>query len=113
MKLWLDDEREAPVRFTCFSTTCDWTVARNAQDAITFLKTGLVTEISFDHDLGPREHYGDGYDVAKWIEEAAFEGRIPRIIWRVHSGNAVGRSQIYMAMKNANDFWTRNEAARD
>lgn len=53
MKVWLDDIRKMPARFDRHVKT--------AQEAIELLETGLVTFISFDHDLGPVEA-GTGHD---------------------------------------------------
>ena len=97
MKLWLDDIRPMPVSFTVH--------AKTAADAIQILRTGLVTEISFDHDLGP-ETAGNGYQVACFIEAAAYllksEFKMP--IWQVHSANPVGRQNIVNAMNNAERY---------
>lgn len=106
IKLWLDDERLPPYEVTCFSGfVSEWLWVKKAQDAIAWLQTGLVVQISFDHDLGPKEHYGDGYEVAKWIEERAYFSKMPRLKWDVHSGNPVGRDNIRAAMKNADIYW--------
>lgn len=43
MKLWIDDEREAPAGYV-------W--AKSAQDAIDCFRSHTVTEASFDHDYG-------------------------------------------------------------
>jgi len=57
------------------------------------LQTGVVEELSLDHDLGDDAH-GTGYDVVLWIEEAVVTSgfRPPRI--RVHSANASARSKM-------------------
>jgi hypothetical protein len=77
-----------------------------APEAITLLATGLVSAISLDHDLGPVEA-GTGYDVARWIEEAAHDGRIPRLEWTLHTDNPVGRDRMRAALINADRFWER------
>ena len=43
MKVWLDDERGAPE---------GWMRVRWPDEAIALLKTGQVTHLSLDHDLG-------------------------------------------------------------
>lgn len=93
MKLWIDDLRVAPE---------GWTWAKTPSEAIGFLEAGGVSEVSFDHDLG-----GDltAYEVACWIEQAAAEGRIGRLEWRIHSANPVGRKRIESAMRSAERFW--------
>jgi hypothetical protein len=95
LRLWLDDERPMPEGFDIH--------ARTADKALEFLKSGVVSVVSLDHDLG--EGNGTGYDVAKYIEEAAFNGEIPRMEVRVHSANPVGRMNIRRCIDNANRFW--------
>lgn len=93
MKLYLDDIRVTPPGFNLRAYT--------AAEAIIMLKTGMITFISFDHDLGP-DTAGTGYDVAKWIEEQAVTN--PDFVmpeWFVHSGNPVGARNIENAMTSA------------
>lgn len=94
MRIFLDDIREPG--------SSDWKIVRSAEQAIELLKTGLVTEISFDHDLG---NDLTGYHVACFIEQGAFEQRLAPMIWHVHSANPVGRENIKRAMKSAERFW--------
>lgn len=94
MKLWLDDIREMPAEFN----VC----VRTANEAIEILKTGKVTLVSLDHDLGTEE---TGYTVALFIEQSAFEGTIPQMELRVHSQNGVGVKNIIAAFNQAKKFW--------
>ncbi|MCG3880374.1 cyclic-phosphate processing receiver domain-containing protein, partial [Psychrobacter sp. Ps6] len=81
MKVYLDDERVTP---------SGWVRVYWPEEAIKLLKTGKVTEISLDHDLGDDEH-GTGYDVVLWIEEAVYtKNFIPPHI-KVHSANSSAR----------------------
>lgn len=77
-----------------------------AGEAITHLSSGKVTEISLDHDLGTEE---TGYTVAKWIERAAYDGTIPRLVWHLHTANIKGRLDMAMALENADEFWDEHE----
>ena len=78
MKVFLDDEREAPE---------GWVRAYWPNEVIDLLEKGGVTELSLDHDLGDDER-GTGYDVILWIEEAvAVRGFAPPKI-AVHSANS-------------------------
>ena len=98
IKLWLDDVRPMPPEYTYWAMT--------ASGAIKRLVTGMVTDISLDHDLGePLWLVGTGYQVAMWIEEAAFLGKITKLNWKVHSANPVGSEKITQALKNADRFW--------
>lgn len=96
MKLWLDDERPAPP---------GWVRVTTATDAIARLTAGGVHEISLDHDLGEDSPGGSGYDVAVWIEQAAFNGTLPKLAWSIHSANPVGRARMEQALRSANRFW--------
>ena len=82
MKLYLDDIRHAPP---------GWVQAYDYPGAIAALRTGKVTEISFDHDLGQGKF---GYDVVCWLEEAVNDNGFPMPIMRVHSDNSPGRKRI-------------------
>jgi len=84
MKIYLDDEREAPE---------GWLRVRWPEEVIDLLRGGNVTEVSLDHDLGDDGH-GTGYDVVLWIEEAvATKGfRPPKIT--VHSANSSARLKM-------------------
>lgn len=106
MKLWLDDERDPREPFiqSEFGADGDEVWVKTAGMAIHYLKQGGVESISLDHDLGPASA-GTGLDVAKWIEEQAFHGQLPRLIWSVHSLNVVGSKNIMQAMLRAEEFW--------
>jgi hypothetical protein len=92
MKIWLDDERPMPDYFEVH--------AKTSQEAIELLKTGKVTSIGFDHDLGSDSH-GTGYDVAVYLEQAVIKDEIPMPEVSVHTQNPVGRERICMALRNA------------
>lgn len=84
MKVFLDDERETP---------SGWRRVYWPDEAIELLKTGAVTEISLDHDLGDDDR-GTGYDVVKWIEQAValHEYKPPEI--SIHSANTSARIKM-------------------
>ena len=84
MKIYLDDERIAPD---------GWTQVRWPDEAIKLLKTGEVTHLSLDHDLGDDER-GTGYDVVLWVEKAvATDGFVPPTM-KVHSANSSARVKM-------------------
>jgi len=97
MKLWLDDKRPIPPGYEIWCKT--------AKQAIWALQNYDVTHISFDNDLGTG--FGEGYQVADWIEEQAHNGKINRLTWAVHSANPVRRDSIVSAMRNAEKFWNK------
>lgn len=91
MKLYLDDERPTPP---------GWERAYTAPEAIELLKTGKVTHLSLDHDLGPEES-GTGYNVCLWIEEQVVGFNSPFVppVMTIHSANPVGRQRMESAIK--------------
>src|SRR5690348_15451267 len=98
MNVWLDDERPMPPDYD--------THVKTAEEAIALLKTGNVSIISLDHDLGQIK---TGYDVAKFIEESAFNGTLKRIYIRIHTQNVEGRKNMAFALQNAKRYWMNNE----
>lgn len=79
MKLWLDDVRREPD---------GWIRCKTVQEVINHLLTGLVEEMSLDHDLGTAE---TGYDLVKWCaENRVWSKHKPR----VHSWNPVGAANM-------------------
>ena len=107
MRLWLDDDpnRAVPPGFDI--------VVRTAKEAIDWIASGEIDEISLDHDLGLTKDLGydpgTGYDVAKWVEEQAYKGALPRIKWSVHSANPAGASRMKSALQSAERFWHQHE----
>ena len=92
MKVYLDDERTTPD---------GWVRTYWPEEAIALLKTGAVTEISLDHDLGD-DARGTGYSVLLWLEEqVAVHGMVPPIM-HVHSANASARQKMEAAIATIN-----------
>lgn len=100
MKVYLDDVRPTPAGFDVRVYT--------AQGAIDVLSSGRVTMISLDNDLGEGD-VGEGRDVAKWLEIAAFHNDIPRCEIRIHSANPVARKYMEQAIAQADKFWKHYE----
>jgi hypothetical protein len=94
MKIWLDDERAAPP---------GWIHVKNVVEAISLLQTEQVEEISLDNDLG--HQMKEGREVARYIEEAAIRGIMPRIKIHVHTANPVARQYMLAAIRNAEKAW--------
>lgn len=89
VKVFLDDEREAPDGwFRCY-----W-----PNEVIRLLDLQIVEELSLDHDLGDTQV--DGYTVLQWLEEAVVTRGIrpPRRIV-IHSANP----SVYKKMSDAID----------
>lgn len=88
MKLWVDDERQAPwgwVRADTFWVAYAWIWAEWPR----------LTEISLDHDLGGEK---TGYDLLVKIEEAVASGAERGFEIHVHTANPVGRKNMLAAI---------------
>lgn len=97
MKLYLDDERPTPE---------GWVRVYTAPEAISYLWTGLVTEVSLDHDLGEEL---EGYDVTLFIEAGAAGGWLAPLKWNVHSANPSWASRMNAALQSAERFWSNKK----
>lgn len=96
MKVYLDDIRIEPE---------GWVRAYTAKEAIAFLDTGDVEEISLDHDLGPALA-GTGYDVANYIEYLSRTGegkKVPKIV-KVHTANPVAATRMLSCLQQVNEI---------
>ena len=87
MKLYVDDIRIAPE---------GWVQAWTAREAIEFLGTKTVTELSLDHDLGDVSE-DTGYDIMKWIEVRVFHDEMPLPEIKFHTSNPAGRQNMQAA----------------
>lgn len=96
MRVWVDDVRPKPADYDV------WLL--DADTAIRTLRLCLVTHISLDHDLG--DDSKTGYDIAKFIEEAAYKKTLAPLEVVVHSANPVGRKNIERAIERARMFWS-------
>lgn len=94
MKVYLDDVRPTPR---------GWWLARTFQEAIDFLKTNQVTQISLDHDLGEKK---TGYDVLLWIEKQTVNGFNPPEIF-IHTSNPAGRHNMSLAVESINKIQSK------
>ncbi len=94
MKLYLDDEIKNPV---------GWIRVFWPDEAIAWLKTEMVTEISLDHDLGD-DGRGTGYDVILWIENEVMTNYFipPKI--HIHSANVSARRKMELGIMAINSF---------
>lgn len=100
IRLWVDDVRPMPAEYNYH--------AKTATEAQAVLSKFQVAAISLDHDLG-LGHFGDGHDVASFIEAAAYRGEMPKMEWKVHSSNPSGAQRIQQAMESAERFWEENK----
>lgn len=104
MKLWLDDKREKPPEYDVHVTS--------AFDAIDLIKTGVVTKIGLDHDLGDEAIFGNGHMVSDFIEEQAYFNKIPRIDWSIQSSNGPEIARMTVALCRADTYWDKHEEGK-
>lgn len=96
MKIYLDDDRQAPK---------GWKQTYTANDTIVLLMLNDVDEISLDHDLGDDGKFGTGYDVLLWIEKQVyFKNYIPPKI-HVHTANSSVRPKMEAAVRKIKDIY--------
>lgn len=89
MKVYLDDFRPTP---------SGWISARWPGDVIALLKTGKVTHVSLDHDLGD-DSIGTGYDVLLWIENAVVNEDFEAPEITVHTANPSAEEKMERAKR--------------
>jgi len=112
ISVYLDDVRSHPE---------GWVRTYNAWQTIDQLKTGLVEELSLDHDLElVIEEYsngiftgkevevypGTGYDVLLWIEEEARNNDsfvLPKIY--IHTANPSARVKMELGLNSIKEFY--------
>lgn len=102
--LWLDDNRDPkdPKIQQLFGSKGTEILVKTVPEAKAYLSQGIVASISFDNDLGTPE---EDRHLANWIEEEAYNKRIPRLTWNVHSANVDAKPRIEAAMRNADRYW--------
>ena len=96
MKIWLDDERPVP--------NDTWTLCMSSGEAMHWLRTGCVKEISLDHDLGDETKVGNGYMVISYIEEQMVLNpyfKVPKVI-KIHTANPVARKRMQQCLDSIN-----------
>ena len=111
VKVWLDDkcdiigsERETPA---------GWVGVKTAQEAITLLDSGKVTEISLDHDLSLKKK-DNGYEVLLHIEQKVISDRNcrPPII-HIHTDNPSARIKMKLAVESIRRLAAMNVASKE
>jgi hypothetical protein len=102
MKIWLDDKRPMPKEF---DTHCV-----SAFEAIDLIKTGKVTKIGLDHDLGSVDLVGNGHIVSDYIEEAAYFNSMPRLEWSIQSSNGPEVLRMKLTLERADIYWNGHES---
>jgi hypothetical protein len=96
VKIYLDDDklyRPTPPGWV----RCYW-----PDEVIDLIKTGEVTHLSLDHDLGD-DSRGKGIDIIDWLKDAINKGfeDYPRNI-KIHSANSIGKQYMLSAIESLN-----------
>jgi len=112
LSVWLDDLRDPndPYIQQHFGTTGNEIWVKTIDEAIELINSGDVSSISLDNDLG--EGIPEGYKVAEYIEEKAFNGEVEPLEVHVHSANPVRAKDMMSAIENAQRFWFRSSPAQ-
>lgn len=105
MKVWLDDLRDPndPQIQKKYGASDGMIWVKTVREAIDLLSTGEVNHISLDNDLG--SGCPEGYEVACWIEEKAFNGELGRLRVKIHTDNPVAREKMKASLRNAYRSW--------
>jgi hypothetical protein len=101
MKVWLDDQADdsdAPERWT----PKGWVGVMSATAAMRLVRTGDVTVIDLDNDLGGEL---EGRHVLNLIEDLAQSGKIPRMEIRIHTSNSEARRIMELVRERCYRFW--------
>lgn len=98
MKVYLDDLRPTPA---------GWIRVYWPDEAIALLKTGNVTHISLDHDLGD-DVRGTGDDVVTWLQEQVFLHNMTPPVITVHSDNASGIQKMRQGIERIYEMANAN-----
>lgn len=93
MKIYLDDMKSLPLTLRINN----WILVRTYHEVIEHLKTGEVTALNLDHDLGELK---TGYDVLLWIEEKVVKERFVPPIIEIHTSNPPARMRMLQAVKS-------------
>lgn len=98
MKIFLDDTRSAPQ---------GWILARWPEDVIKAIRTGGVSEISLDHDLGEGSdlaHPRTGMDVLNWLEREVLTNNLKPPLIRIHTANPVASQRMHAVASKLNQY---------
>lgn len=97
MRVFLDDERATPAGYVG---------VRWPEEAVTLLRTGEVSHLSLDHDLGEvGAGARTGYDVILWVEEqVALHGFRPPAHICIHSANSAAGARMRQGVRAIYDI---------
>ena len=101
MKVYLDDVREP--------TPDGWVRTYTAPETIELLRSGQVSHLSLDYDLGEGNGVGKGSDVTDWIEEQVVTNNFhpPQMV--IHSDNPAGIERMRQTIRSIQRRVSRRE----
>jgi hypothetical protein len=113
VRVWLDDLRDPrlPHIQAGYGSRGDEVWVKTVPEALALLRTGAVCWISLDNDLGEGE--AEGYEVACFIEQAAWSGALEPLEVHAHSDNCVAGPRMRAAIDNARRYWAAGSPGRD
>lgn len=103
MKVFLDDVRNTPE---------GWVRVYWPDEAIELLKSGDVTHISLDHDLGDDDR-GTGDDVVTWLQEQVYFYNMKPPVITVHSDNGPGIQKMRSGIERLYEKYDELQHARN
>ncbi len=97
MKVYLDDERETPE---------GWVRTYTVPETLALLRTGQVTHLSLDNDLGEGNLEGRHVvdNIEHWVKSSGF---VPPVI-SIHSMNSVAAQRMRQVLANIERYHVEN-----
>lgn len=104
-KLWIDDLRPAPEGYKWVKSVgkakircCQFLCKQNGRQVL------QIEEFNLDHDSGNYRYNGGDYiELLKWLEEKQYmHDWVIDSVFKIHSGNVVGRNNMEAIIKHNN-----------
>lgn len=95
MNVYMDDLRLGPYNDAVFGgfEWQDYVIVRSIANTKELLSSGLVFDLSLDHDMGSEL---TGYDLVKWMADT---NTWPKGKMFIHTANPVGRNNMVATIK--------------
>jgi hypothetical protein len=108
VSVWLDAERDptSPIMMERYPIlkTRQWKWIKQTVQVKPLIKKGLVDFLSMDSTLGRGKE--ESFELADWIEEMAYKGKITRFEWNVHASNGDAAKRLKVSLEGAERWWT-------
>ena len=105
--IWLDDERNPKLKGIQehFGAEEHDNWCKTPASAIKLLKTGMVTRISLDYDLGPS--VGTGLIVAEYIREQTLSHNMNEMKISLHTHHLTGKLEMKKVLRDIREYWIK------